>query len=197
MSLLKFSRGVISPVIRRQRNQFSLTRTFTQTAGGSLHTESHIEETKVRDILKVKDKWRHMWTVDENETVFEATRKMVEYKTGSLCVTRDGKVVGIVTERDYLRKVVHEGRTSADTKVGEISTLGNKLICASPDDTLQDCVDIMTIKDIRHIPVTENDGEVVGLLSIKDIARAFSQERDRVFRTLDDIRDRQMPIHDG
>eukprot|EP00510_Aplanochytrium_minuta_P009771 CAMPEP_0184075630 /NCGR_PEP_ID=MMETSP0957-20130417/71234_1 /TAXON_ID=627963 /ORGANISM="Aplanochytrium sp, Strain PBS07" /LENGTH=160 /DNA_ID=CAMNT_0026378093 /DNA_START=168 /DNA_END=650 /DNA_ORIENTATION=+ len=159
--------------------------------------EEGLLEITVQDILKVNDKWRHMWTVDENETVFEATRQMVDFKLGSLCVTKSGKVVGIVTERDYLRKVVHEGRTSMDTKVGEISTMGNKLICASPTDSLQDCVDIMAIKDIRHLPVSQSDGEVVGLLSIKDIARAFSNERSTVLSTLEEIRESRMPIHDG
>ena len=124
---------------------------------------------------------------------------MVEENVGSLVVTRKGAVVGIVTERDYLRKVVHQGRSSANTTVGEIATMQDKLIVASIEDTIQDCVDAMGARDIRHMPVADpSTGEFVGLLSIREVARALAKEREAAFRKLEDVQvSSQMPIHDG
>jgi len=122
---------------------------------------------------------------------------MVDEDVGSLIVTSKGKVIGIVTERDYLRKVVHAGRTSATTKVSEICT--RKLVVASLDDTVQDCVDAMGNKEIRHLPVSDSiTKEIIGLLSIRDVARALAQERERAFTMLDDLQTSStIPIHDG
>ena len=119
---------------------------------------------------------------------------MVEHKTGSLAVLdAAGAIVGIVTERDYLRKVLHEGRTSHDTLVGEIATMRDLQTC-SPDDDLQHCVEIMDAKGFRHLPVKDG-GEVVGLLSIKDIAHALAQ---RVQLHEDLKREQSLPpVHDG
>lgn len=137
--------------------------------------------------------------MDESSTVFEATKKMVEENVGSLVVTRKGQVVGIVTERDYLRKVVHQGRSSANTTVGQIATMQDKLIVASLDDSIQDCVDAMGARDIRHMPVADSvTGDFVGLLSIREVAKALAKEREAAFRKLEDVQvSSQMPIHDG
>ena len=168
------------------------------SAGYGLGQSRGMRTLVVRDILRLEKKGWHQWTIDEGETVFEATRKMVEYKSGSLCVLRGEKVVGIVTERDYLQKIVHEGRTSKETLVSEISTMDNKLVVASPNDTIQDCVDVMAAKNIRHLPIADKDGSVMGLLSIRDIARALSRERAEVLHEVEELRSsRDMPIHDG
>ena len=148
-------------------------------------------------VLKKKERAR--WTVEESTTVFDATKKMVDENVGSLVVTRKGTVVGIVTERDYLRKVVHQNRSSATTAVREIATLEDKLIVASLDDTIQDCVDAMGARDIRHMPVADpGNGEFVGLLSIRDVAKALAKEKEIAFRKLEAVQvAREMPIHDG
>lgn len=140
---------------------------------------------------------RPEWTIDEDATVFDATKRMVDHKTGSLCVTRQGEIIGIVTERDYLRKVVHEGRTSLNTKVADICT--EALFLASENDTIQDCVDIMASKDIRNLPVKSSENqEIIGLLSIKDIAKALSNEQEKTLETLREMETKsKMPIHDG
>ena len=123
---------------------------------------------------------------------------MVEEDVGSLVVTRKGAVVGIVTERDYLRKVVHQGRSSSTTTVGQIATMQDKLIVASLDDTIQDCVDAMGASDIRHMPVADNTGDFVGLLSIREVAKALAKEREAAFKKLEDVQaSAKMPIHDG
>lgn len=157
-----------------------------------------IGELLVKDILRTEKKGWLQWTIDEEESVFVATKKMVKHKGGSLCVLRGDKVVGIVTERDYLQKIVHEGRTSRDTLVKDISTMDNKLVVARLDDTVQDCVDVMAAKNIRHLPVSQENGDVIGLLSIRDIARALSHEHHEVLNNLEELRvARDMPIHDG
>jgi len=154
---------------------------------------------RVKDAIDVAGMKQRIasWTVDENETVFNATRRMVDHNTGCLCVTRDEKVVGIVTERDYLRKVLHAGRTSKETKVKDIATMEDKLLVASPEADLQDCIDDMVYKRIRHIPIAQ-DGEVLALLGIEDVARALSDERQVTLHCLEDILTaKHMPIHDG
>lgn len=137
--------------------------------------------------------------MEESETVFEATRKMIDENVGSLVVTKKGAVMGIITERDYLRKVVHQGKNSTSTKVGEIATLGEKLIVASLDDTLQDCVDAMGSKDIRHMPVADpGSNDIVGLLSIREVAKALAKEKETAIRKLEAVKvAKEMPIHDG
>jgi len=93
------------------------------TFSRSLHRLSTRAHTlHVRDVFKQKEK--HRWTTDANATVFDATRKMVAENVGSLVVVRHGKMVGIITERDYLRKVIHAGKASSTTQVSEIATMG-------------------------------------------------------------------------
>jgi signal-transduction protein with cAMP-binding, CBS, and nucleotidyltransferase domain len=158
-----------------------------------LHTTgSMAAQLRVSDVLQRKE--RHRWTVEESESVFAATAKMVKENVGALVVCRKGKPVGIVTERDYLKKVVHQGKSSPTTTVSEICTKDNELILADVQDTLQDCVDAMGTKDIRHLPVAR-DGDIVGIISIREIARAFAKERDKVFRKLEDLETSN--IHDG
>jgi predicted transcriptional regulator len=95
--------------------------------------------------------------------------------------------------------VVHQGRSSANTTVGEIATMQDKLIVASIDDSVQDCVDAMGSREIRHMPVADpKSGEFVGLLSIREVARALAKEREAAFKKLEDVQvSAQMPIHDG
>ncbi len=181
------------------RSHLSIRSAMFSTSSSSLNKSKSSVEMKVKDIA-LKNKDRSRWTVDSNATVFDATRRMVECNVGALCVTKNNKVVGIVTERDYLRKIVHEGRTSKNTNVSEIATMGPNLVVASVDDTLRDCLDVMGIKSIRHLPVVDNSqgNDVVALISISDIARALCKQSDLALKTLDKmITDKDMPIHDG
>jgi len=159
-----------------------------------------VADRKVKDIINVGEQARKIagWTIPHDATVFEATRKMVEHRSGSLCVTNDdGCIEGIITERDYLTKVLHAGRTSKTTLVEEIATMKDMLVVASPDDFLQDCIDVMVARNIRHLPVAELSGTIVALLDTQDIAKALADERSVTIDTLDEIRDVKMPIHDG
>src|SRR5439155_19360126 len=99
---------------------------------------------------------------------------MVEANVGSLLVTDHDAIVGIVTERDYLRRVTLEGRTDKDTAVGEIMT--SPLVVVTPETTIDECMAVMTDRRIRHLPVVDG-GEVVGVVSIGDVVKYTSQQQ--------------------
>jgi CBS domain-containing protein len=110
--------------------------------------------------------------IDAGASVFEAVQTMVEANVGSLLVTDGGEIVGIVTERDYLRRVTLEGRTDKDTPVGEIMT--SPLIVVTPETSIDECMAVMTDRRIRHLPVVDG-GEVVGVVSIGDLVKFKSK----------------------
>jgi CBS domain-containing protein len=110
--------------------------------------------------------------IDAGASVFEAVQKMVEMNTGSLLVTEAGEITGIVTERDYLRRVTLEGRAERETAVREI--MSSPLIVASPQTTVDECMALMTDRRIRHVPVVD-EGKVVGLVSIGDLVKFKSK----------------------
>ena len=151
----------------------------------------------VADLINIGEMERRFtsWTIDEEDTVFEATRLMVERRTGCLCVTRAGEVVGIVTERDYLTKVLHAGRTSKSTKVKDIATMDDDLIVGDANESVQDALDVIVHRNVRHLPICR-DGRIVALLGVEDLARKLADERVVKLRSLADLR-MAMPIHDG
>jgi CBS domain-containing protein len=112
--------------------------------------------------------------IDASATVFEALEKIVERNVGSILVTDGDAVVGIMTERDYLRKIAVKGRTSRETKVSEIMT--SPLVYVTPETTLEETMAIMTDRRIRHLPVVE-DEDVIGILSIGDVVKFQSREQ--------------------
>ena len=127
---------------------------------------------RVSEILRGKQS--EVLKIDASATVFEAIKKIVEQNVGSILVTRDDDVVGIMTERDYLRKIAIFGRTSHDTLVGEI--MSSPLMYVTPETTIEESMAIMTDRRIRHLPVVEND-EVVGIVSIGDVVKFQSREQ--------------------
>lgn len=118
----------------------------------------------VSDILKIKG--NEVWTTSPEVTVFDALSLMGERNIGALVAIKDGKVVGVLSERDYSRKVVLRGRTSRDTLVGEI--LSFPVLSVVPSDSIGKCMQLMTGRRIRHLPVLDGD-HLVGLLSIGDL----------------------------
>jgi CBS domain-containing protein len=127
---------------------------------------------RVAEILRGKG--GDVLKIDASATVFDALTKVVEKNVGSILVTDDDKVIGIMTERDYLRKVAVKGRTSHDTLVREIMT--SPLIYVTPETTIEESMAIMTDRRIRHLPVVEDD-EVIGIVSIGDVVKFQSQEQ--------------------
>jgi signal-transduction protein with cAMP-binding, CBS, and nucleotidyltransferase domain len=137
--------------------------------------------SKVSDILG--DKGGRVLSIDAGSSVFEAVQEMVEANVGSLLVTDRGDIVGIVTERDYLRRVTLEGRTDRDTPVGEIMT--SPLVVVTRETEIDECMAIMTDRRIRHLPVVE-DGDVVGVVSIGDLVKFKSKQQSFEIQYLTD-----------
>jgi len=126
----------------------------------------------VDQILKLKG--HDVWAVDPRHTVFDSLQKMSDKGVGSMLVMDGDKLVGIVTERDYARKVILEGKSSKDTTVSEI--MSAKVLCVSPDRTLDECMALMTDKRARHLPVVDHK-RVVGVVSIGDLVKAMISEQ--------------------
>ena len=119
----------------------------------------------------LEEKGGHVLEIDADATVLEAVQQMVAMNVGSLLVTVEGEVSGIVTERDYLRRVTLEDRTE-QALVREI--MSAPLVVATPETTIDECMALMTDRRIRHVPVVE-EGEVVGLVSIGDLVKFKSK----------------------
>ncbi len=118
----------------------------------------------IRQILNGKG--QQVWTISPEATVFEAIEKMAEKNIGALVVLDATKVLGIVSERDYTRKVILKGKSSKETQVREIMT--NPVLTAGPDETVDACLRMMTQNRIRHLPILEND-QLTGIISIGDL----------------------------
>ena len=123
-------------------------------------------------------------TIDAHASVLEAARQMIEANVGSMLVTVEGEITGIVTERDYLRRVVLEQKSSRETSVQEIMT--SPLIVVTPETTVEECMSIITERRIRHLPVADEGGEVVGLVSIGDVVKFNSTQQTAQIRYLTD-----------
>jgi CBS domain-containing protein len=132
----------------------------------------HVRRT-VRQLLH--DKGYAIWSVHPDATVFEALQEMADKDVGSLVVVDAGTVVGIFSERDYARKVILHGHASKDLKVRAIMT--EKLVTVGPDQTLTDCMHLMTEHRVRHLPVLE-DGDQIGVVSIGDVVKAVMSEQE-------------------
>ena len=120
----------------------------------------------VRDILQ--NKGGEVWTTSPQHTVFDALALMGEKNIGALVTVEGGRVLGVLTERDYSRKVILVGRTSRDTLVSEI--LGGPAITVQSGDSIEKCMQLMTFHRIRHLPVVD-DGKLVGLVSMGDLVQ--------------------------
>ena len=137
--------------------------------------------SKVSEILG--DKGGSVLSIEASSSVFEAVQEMVEANVGSLLVTDGGEIAGIVTERDYLRRVTLEGRTDHDTAVGEI--MSAPLVIVTPETEIDECMAVMTDRRIRHLPVVDG-GEVVGVVSIGDIVKFKSKQQSFEIQYLTD-----------
>ena len=124
------------------------------------------------DILKSKG--NEIWAVKPDDTVFDSLQLMADKEVGALLVMDGDKLVGIVTERDYARKVILEGKSSKDSTVAEVMT--KRVLCAAPDRTVEECMALMTDKRARHLPVVDHK-HVVGIISIGDLVKAMISEQ--------------------
>jgi len=137
----------------------------------------------VKDILKNKNQ-KEVWSVQPKATVFEALSLMGEKEIGALMVIDEkGKVAGIISERDYARKVILKGKASRETAVKEIMTPADQMYTVKPETSVDDCMVLITGKHIRHIPVFDND-KFVGVISIGDIVKSIIAEQETLIEQL-------------
>jgi CBS domain-containing protein len=135
--------------------------------------------TTVRQMLAGK---HGIYSVAPDDTMFDALSLMADKNIGAVVVLSGGEIRGILSERDYARKVALLGRTSRSTPVSEVMT--TNVICVDPDWTADRCMALMTDKRIRHLPVLE-DGRLVGIVSIGDIVRAVVEEQQFTIQSLE------------
>jgi len=137
----------------------------------------------VKDILKNKNQ-KEVWSVQPKATVFEALALMGEKEIGALMVIDEkGKVAGIISERDYARKVILKGKASRETAVKEIMTPTDQMYTVKPETSVDDCMVLITGKHIRHIPVFDNE-KFVGVISIGDIVKSIIAEQETLIEQL-------------
>jgi CBS domain-containing protein len=134
----------------------------------------------IREILAHKG--GSIWTVSPETTVYDAIKLMAEKNVGALLVTRQDKLAGIISERDYTRKVILMGRASKDTRVNEI--LSGHVVSVSPDHTVEQCLRLMTEHRVRHLPVLNGD-MIVGIVSIGDLVNSIISAQSSTIHQLE------------
>ncbi len=135
---------------------------------------------RVRDILEVKG--REIWSIEPGTSVYDAMKLMAEKGIGSLLVMEGGKLVGLISERDYARKVILKGRSSRTTQVREIMTAD--VLYAQPEQNIEECMALMTEKRVRHLPVVD-EGQLIGVISIGDLVKSIITEQRFVIEQLE------------
>ena len=134
----------------------------------------------VRQILD--EKGYDVATIGPDDTVYDAVKKMAEENIGSLVVMDGDRIAGIITERDYARNVVLKGKSSPNTPVRDI--MSTKVVCAWPDQSVEECMAVMTDKTIRHLPVLENK-RLVGMVSIGDLVKSIIGKQKFIIEQLE------------
>jgi len=133
----------------------------------------------VKKILEAKGS--NIWSVAPQATVFEALQIMSDKNVGALLVIDNDELVGIFSERDYARKLILEGKSSADTLVNELMTA--EVIYIDPHSTVENCMALMTAKKIRHLPVMENH-QLIGIVTIGDVGKRIISDQEFTIRQL-------------
>jgi CBS domain-containing protein len=136
----------------------------------------------VKQVLKDKG-YSDVWSITPHASVYEALKLMSDKNVGALPVVEAGKLVGIISERDYARKVILKGKSSLETPVKEIMT--EEVIPVHPDQSMEECMMLITNKRIRHLPILEND-HLVGIISIGDVLKEIISDQKTFIQSLQD-----------
>jgi len=130
----------------------------------------------------LSDKSYELYSVAPDTMVFDAIKLMAEAKVGALLVLEDEQLIGIVSERDYARKVILESRSSRETPVRDVMT--NVVLTVTPEQSIDECLLLMSKHHIRHLPVSEN-GKPIGMLSVMDVVRNIILEKEQIIDQLE------------
>ena len=136
--------------------------------------------TTVRSVLQTKD--NTIWSIAPDALVFDALKIMADKNVGALLVMQKERVVGIFSERDYARKIVLKGESSHTTAIKDVMTSG--VLSVNPEQSIDECMALMTNKHIRHLPVLENE-KLIGLVSIGDVVKAIISEHEYTIKQLE------------
>ena len=133
----------------------------------------------VRQVLE--NKGHEVWTIGPDASVYDAVALRAEKEIGALTVMQDSRVVGLISERDYARKVILKGRASKDTRVRDI--MASRVVYARPEQTVEECMAVITDQRVRHLPVLENQ-RLIGLISIGDLVKTIIDEQQFIIDQL-------------
>ncbi len=130
----------------------------------------------------LESKGNEVLTIDPNDSVYDAIKSMADHHIGSLIVMQNEHMVGIITERDYSRKVILKGKSSVNTPVKDI--MATNVLCTKPEQTIEEAMALMTDKRLRHLPVIENNN-VLGIISIGDLVKTIISEQKHIIEQLE------------
>ncbi len=134
----------------------------------------------IRHLLQ--EKGNDVWTISPESSIFDGLTLMAEKNIGALLVVESDQLIGIFSERDYARKVALEGKSSREMTIREVMT--DRVSCIRPDQTIKECMELMTQRHIRHLPVQGGDG-LVGVISIGDVVKAVISEQEFIIEQLE------------
>jgi len=135
-----------------------------------------------RNQTLLKKKGYDVWSIAPDASVYDAIHLMAEKAVGALIVMDGPKLVGVISERDYARKIILEGRSSENTKISEI--MSSEVITTGPDNRIEECMAIMTERRIRHLPVLDGN-EVLGVISLGDLVKYIIAEQQFVIEQME------------
>ena len=141
-----------------------------------MDAREEIVDTRVKDVLRTKGALIEdgdVLTAAASDTVYECIDRMADHNIGSIVVTDGGEIAGIFTERDYMRNIALEGRTSKETEVREVMT--EDVATVDTDRQLEECLDLMTELRCRHLPVVDENGDLADIISVRDCMKQISE----------------------